>query len=245
MAIVLADRVKETTTTTGTGTLTLAGAATNFQSFSSALSNGDETYYVIVDDTNSAWETGVGTFTSSGTTLSRDTILASSNSGSAVNLSAGTKDVFISVPAAASGFVGLQTPLSNNGSVNSSATQTQRDCFNTSTTFNYGGFTIATSGVTVPRDGIYRCYVNCWFSATITRPNVSVAFGVNSTVESERSASDYIRNTSGHNEASTNLMAIYELSASDEVNLFFAQESLSGTVQLIGANSHFSIEKLD
>ena len=97
MALVLADRVKETTTTTGTGTLTLAGAATGFQSFS-AIGNGNTTYYAISSSSGSEWEVGIGTYTSSGTTLARTTILASSNGGSAVNLSAGTKDVFVTYP---------------------------------------------------------------------------------------------------------------------------------------------------
>jgi hypothetical protein len=97
MPLVLADRVKETTTTTGTGTLTLAGAATGFQSFS-AIGNGNTTYYAISSSSGSEWEVGIGTYTSSGTTLARTTILASSNGGSAVNLSAGTKDVFVTYP---------------------------------------------------------------------------------------------------------------------------------------------------
>lgn len=100
MAILVKDRVKETTTTTGTGTVTLLGASAGFQSFS-AIGNGNVTYYAIVGQSTSEWEVGIGTYTSSGTTLSRDTILASSNSGSAVNFSAGTKDVFVTYPASA------------------------------------------------------------------------------------------------------------------------------------------------
>ncbi len=96
MALVVKDRVKETTTTTGTGTITLAGAVTGFQSFS-AIGNGNTTFYTIVG--NNEWEVGIGTYTSSGTTLSRDTVLSSSNSGSLVNFSAGTKDVFVTYPA--------------------------------------------------------------------------------------------------------------------------------------------------
>lgn len=96
MAFVLADRVKETTTSTGTGTITLAGAATGFQSFA-AVGDGNTTYYTIAG--GSEWEVGIGTYTASGTTLSRDTILSSSNSGSAVNFSAGTKDVFVTYTA--------------------------------------------------------------------------------------------------------------------------------------------------
>lgn len=96
MAFVVKDRVKETSTTTGTGTFTLAGASTGFQSFS-VIGNGNQTYYTITDGTN--WEVGIGTYTSSGTTLSRDTILESSNAGSAVNWGAGSKDVFVTYPA--------------------------------------------------------------------------------------------------------------------------------------------------
>ena len=99
MAFVIADRVRETTTTTGTGTITLAGAVTNFETFTANLSNSDTTYYAIVDNTNGAFEVGLGTFTSSGTTLARTTIIASSNSNSAVDFGSGTKDVFITVPA--------------------------------------------------------------------------------------------------------------------------------------------------
>jgi len=98
MALVVKDRVKETTTTTGTGTVTLLGASTGYQSFS-VIGNGNSTYYTIAGQTGSEWEVGIGTYTSSGTTLSRTTVLASSNSGSLVNFSAGTKDVFVTYPA--------------------------------------------------------------------------------------------------------------------------------------------------
>jgi len=96
MALVVKDRVQETSTTTGTGTFTLAGAVSGFQSFS-AIGDGNTTYYAIVGGTE--WEVGLGTYTSSGTLLSRDTILESSNGGTAVNFSAGTKNVFVTYPA--------------------------------------------------------------------------------------------------------------------------------------------------
>jgi hypothetical protein len=110
MALVVADRIKETTTSTGTGTVTLAGAATGFQSFA-AVGDGNTTYYTIAG--GSEWEVGVGTYTSSGTTLSRDVILESSNSGSAVNFSAGTKDVFVTYPAERAVFTTDTQTLSN------------------------------------------------------------------------------------------------------------------------------------
>ena len=98
MALVLADRVRETTTVTGTGTATLLGAAPGYQSFS-AVGNANTTYYVIANQSATEWEVGIGTYTASGTLLSRDTVLSSSNSGSLVNFSAGTKDVFVDYPA--------------------------------------------------------------------------------------------------------------------------------------------------
>lgn len=94
MPLVLADRVQETTTTTGTGTVTLLGAVTGFRSFS-VIGNANTTFYTIAGQTGSEWEVGIGTYTASGTTLARTTVLASSNAGSAVNFSAGTKNVFV------------------------------------------------------------------------------------------------------------------------------------------------------
>ena len=123
MALVVADRVKETTTTTGTGAITLAGAAANFVTFSSVLSNGDTTYYAIVDDANTDFEVGLGTYATSGNTLTRTTVLASTNSGSAVNLSAGSKEVFITYPADKS----VNRDASGNVSVSGGVTATQVD----------------------------------------------------------------------------------------------------------------------
>lgn len=98
MALVLADRVRETTTTVGTGTVTLAGAVTGFQSFA-VVGNGNTTYYTIAGQGTSEWEVGIGTYTLAGTLLARTTVLASSNAGSLVTFSAGTKDVFVTYPA--------------------------------------------------------------------------------------------------------------------------------------------------
>ena len=95
MALIVKDRIKETTTTTGTGTVTLAGASDKFQAFS-VIGDGNTTYYAITSGND--WEVGLGTYTATGTTLSRDTILESSNAGAAITLS-GTSNVFCTYPA--------------------------------------------------------------------------------------------------------------------------------------------------
>lgn len=113
MALVLADRIKETTATTGTGTVTLAGASTGFQSFA-VIGNGNTTYYTISG--GAQWEVGIGTYTASGTTLSRDTVLSSSSAGAKVSFSAGTKDVFVTYPADKAISNGYGTlPIANGG----------------------------------------------------------------------------------------------------------------------------------
>ena len=97
MALIVKDRVQEISTTVGTGTLTLGGAVLGFQSFA-AIGNGNTTYYAISDPVTGDWEVGIGTYTSSGTTLSRDTVLSSSSSGSLIPFAAGTKNVFCTYP---------------------------------------------------------------------------------------------------------------------------------------------------
>jgi len=120
MALQIADRVKETTTTTSTGTYALAGAVDGFQSFA-AVGDGNTTYYACTDGTD--YEVGLGSYTASGTTLSRITILESSNSDAAVNWGAGTKEIFVTVPAEkylvrdASGNVSLTGNLTISGTV--------------------------------------------------------------------------------------------------------------------------------
>jgi hypothetical protein len=169
MALVLADRVKETTTTTGTGTVTLLGAAAGFQSFA-AVGNGNTTYYTIAGQTTSEWEVGIGTYTSAGTTLSRTTVLASSNSGSLVTFSAGTKDVFVTYPAGRSVYADGTTLTATNSSVlpiasggtNSTATPTNGGIgYGTGTAHAYS--TAGTSGQVLTSAG---AAVPTWTTAT-------------------------------------------------------------------------------
>lgn len=106
MALVIADRVKDSTTTTGTGTVTLSGtAATGYQNLS-VIGNGNTTYYTIAGQGTTEWEVGIGTYASAGPTLARTTILSSSNAGAAVNFSSGTKDVFVTYPSEYATFTG-------------------------------------------------------------------------------------------------------------------------------------------
>ena len=110
MALVVKDRVKETSVTDGTGSVTLAGAVANFQSFSSVLSNADTTYYAISHRNANEWEVGLGTYNTG--VLARTTVLESSNAGSAVSFSSGTKDVFITYPAEKSIYLDANDVLS-------------------------------------------------------------------------------------------------------------------------------------
>jgi len=100
MALVINDRVKETSTTTGTGTFSLAGAETGYESFVSGVGTTNTTYYAIEFNSGNEWEVGIGTVTDAAPdTLSRDTVISSSNGDALVNFSAGTKNVFCTLPA--------------------------------------------------------------------------------------------------------------------------------------------------
>ena len=120
MTFVVADRVRQVTTTTGTGTITLSGSLTGFQTFS-VIGDGNTTYYTIVNVDDGSWEVGLGTYTASGTTLSRDEVLSSSNSNALVDFAAGTKDVFVAYPAERA-VVGGMGYIENAATVTSSST---------------------------------------------------------------------------------------------------------------------------
>ena len=98
MALVINNRVRETTSTTGTGAVTLGGAVDGFQTFAAGIGNSNTTYYAISINTESEWEVGLGTLNSDSSTLTRTTVLESSNSDSAVDFSAGSKEVFCTLP---------------------------------------------------------------------------------------------------------------------------------------------------
>ena len=114
MAFIIKDRVKEGTTSTGTGAIALGGATSTFDSFQSYMTNGDTTYYAIVHTSSGVdeWEVGLGTW-NTGNTLTRTTVLAGSNGTSAEDFSAGTKDVFMTYPAAHAGLAGDDVDFAN------------------------------------------------------------------------------------------------------------------------------------
>jgi hypothetical protein len=147
MAHVVKDRVMETTSSTGTGTITLGGAATGFQDFS-VIGNGNTTYYTIVGGTE--WEVGIGTYTASGTTLSRDTVLESSNGGSLVNFSAGTKNVFVTYPAEESVDQDTAQTLTNKTLTSPTLTSPVLGTPSSGTLTNCTGYTYANLSGTVP-----------------------------------------------------------------------------------------------
>ena len=98
MALVVKDRVKESSTSVGTGDITLAGTVSGFQTFSAAMAVGDATYYTIANDAADQWEVGIGTY-SAVNTLTRVTVFSSSNANSLVDFAGGPKTVFITGPA--------------------------------------------------------------------------------------------------------------------------------------------------
>lgn len=150
MALVLADRVKESCTAPGIGTVTLLGAATGYVSFA-VIGNGNTTYYCIADQGGNNWEVGIGTYTSSGTTLSRDTVLSNSAGTTAkINFSSGTQDVFVTYPSGRAVFnVGSGTTSDTGAIYINKTTVSQNTTLNSGENgFSVGPITVA-SGVSV------------------------------------------------------------------------------------------------
>lgn len=158
MPLIIADRVRETTTTSGTGPISLAGPYSGFQAFS-VIGNGNTTYYVIVDALNIAWEVGIGTYSSAGNTLARTTVLASSNAGSLVNFGVGPKDVMLTQPARRSvlvqqGGAGLLTgaaAFTANGIPYANSTST----LTTGPALTFDGATLINTAGTIAGVGLY------------------------------------------------------------------------------------------
>ena len=166
MALILKDRVKETTAVTSTGTATLLGAVTGYQSFS-VIGNGNTCYYTIAAQTANEWEVGIGTYTSPDQ-LSRDTVLSSSNSGSLVNFSAGTKDVFVTQPSSKAVYTDASNVINTSGNAATTVTFTQVNTTNlvaTTVTLTNGTLTTNAANAT---DITNKTYVDGLFSTGIS-----------------------------------------------------------------------------
>ena len=138
MALVLADRVQETCTSPGTGAVTLLGAVTGFQTFLSGVGNGNTCYYAIADQGGANWEVGIGTYASSGNTLTRTTPLSGS-AATPVNFNSGTQNVFVTYPAEKSVNLDASGNVSALGTVSSGTWQ------GTTVAVSYGGTGVTTS----------------------------------------------------------------------------------------------------
>jgi hypothetical protein len=190
MALIVNDRVRETTTGTGTGNIALGGAVTGYQAFST-IGNGNTTYYTIAG--GSQWEVGIGTYTSSGNVLARTTVLSSSNGGALVNFSAGTKDVFVTYPAEKSvnqdavGNVGIGTitpayKLDVSGVIRGTSDALLNGVtagrgsgnINTNTVFGFGAFQTNTTGNTNTAVGYLSLQVNTTGFANTAIGNASM-----------------------------------------------------------------------
>jgi hypothetical protein len=200
MALILKDRVLETTHTGGTGTVTLLGAQPNFLTFSSAIGNGNTTYYTIVDDGDNQWEVGIGTVGAG--TLSRDTVLSSSNGGSKVNFGVADKQVFCDYPASKSVYQdsnGLVTVP--NLATNSASSLTPVLTYNASNSAQTNGATVAGSylqNVMQNKSGTAGASTNFAVSNDLgTDSTYYGEFGMNSSVFSSGAPADFFSLNNG------------------------------------------------
>jgi len=235
MALVVKDRVKSSTTTTGTGTITLGAAAAGFQAFS-VIGNGNTTYYVIVDSVNNTWEVGLGTYTAAGTTLSRDVVLESSNSGSLVNFAAGSKDVFVAYPAEQAVFTDVEQVLTNK-TVTDSTFFIQDDADTTKKAqFQLSGITTATTRTyTLPNfTGALASIGNLTqtFSGTTTFSAATV------TVGSSTAASTYGVGTGATATGNTKNVNIGTSGASGSTTLITLGSSTAGATSRTSVNGN-------
>ena len=201
MALVLLDRALETTTTTGTGSVTLLGASLGYQSFA-GVGNGNTTYYAIADLGGANWEVGLGTYSTTGPTLARTTVLASSNAGALVNFTAGTKNVFITQPAEKTVIQdSLGTATVPQLATNSTTSTTPVLTFNASNSNYAAGATISGSYLQTllqNKSGTAGASVNYVISNDIgTDSTYYGEFGMNSSVYSASTPADFFSINNG------------------------------------------------
>lgn len=215
MIPLLADRVKETTQTTGTGTVNLDGPVTGFRSFVTAIGTGNACFYVLTNDVD--WEVGIGTVTdATPDTLSRDTILASSNGGSAVSFGSGTKEVFVTNPATYATRQKAVIKRASSAQTISTATDT-KIAFDT-ILYDVGGIADVTTNdrIDISRAGRYFCHAQLMLAGLAIDTELQCRIKINGTLTLERStfaavaAADYFASVDGS----------LELAAGDFVEMF-------------------------
>ena len=199
MALILKDRVQETSTTTGTGTLTLAGAVTQFQTFSSAVGNGNTTYYTIYNAGGTQWEVGLGTVGAG--TLSRDTVLSSSNSNALVSFT-GTLYVFGDYPASKAVYLdAIGTATVSQLATSSTTSTTPVLSYNASNSNYAAGATVAGSylqTVMQNKSGTAGASTNYVLSNDLgTDSSYYGEFGMNSSVFSSGTPADFFSLNNG------------------------------------------------
>lgn len=176
MALVLADRIRENTTTSGTSPFLLTGEVAGFKTFSSVLANGDTTYYAVVTTSGSSWEVGVGTYNTAANTLSRDTILSSSNGDAIVSFGTGPKYIFITQPSERAVYVDGTNVAATNG-----ATVPNTLLANSSITIN--GNTVSLGGsTTITAAAPYPLTIGTGLSGTSYNGSAAVTIAIDSTV---------------------------------------------------------------
>lgn len=138
----------------------------------------------------------------------------------------------------------FKTQLVDSSTVNDSTSFVNRNVFDTNPVINNSGFSVTSSAIIPPSEGIYECCVTCYFTSTSARTNPAIAFDIGGELQNEVSASTYIRASSGHDEASTTLCSIYLIPGNSDIRLRFAQLGASGTVNLVGTSSSITIYQI-
>ena len=199
MALVVYDRVQETTTTTGTGTITLGGAVSGYQSFA-VVGNGNTTFYCIIN--GSAWEVGIGTYTASGTTLARTTILSNSNGNTSAITLAGASNVFVTYPSEKSvNLDSINTATVPQLATNSTTSTTPTLSFNGANSNFAGGATVSGSyfqNLLQNKSGTAGASTNYVLSNDLgTDSTYYGEFGMNSSVFSASTPADFFSINNG------------------------------------------------
>jgi hypothetical protein len=251
MALIIADRIRETTTTSGTGDIYLGGAVAGFNTFSSVLVNGDTTFYSMIATSGGAWEVGVGTYSLSTNSLVRTTILSSSNAGTIVSFSSGTKNIFITQPASRSVYVdGTNVVASNSATIPNSLLANSAVTINgTSVALGSSAtITAAASAALTIGTGLSGTSYNGSTAATITIDNTVVTLAGSQTLTSKTlTAPSLTAGTAAAGTAplkfnsGTNLTAAEAGAVEYDGNVFYATSDVTSGRGLVPSAQYFRL----